>query len=158
MRRAANAAFPTDTFDLVLSHEVLEHVQDDRQAIAEIVRTLRRVGLVLFCPTVATPFETHRRLLARALSFWQRSPGELPAAPLARPLAPHVRVTPRRPGKVIRRFACQMGPARVIFGAYDTSSSAFPAGRWLRAMLQGIEKTPLQGLGLSHFWVVEKTN
>ena len=30
------------TFDVVLSHEVIEHVTDDRQAMAEAVRVLRR--------------------------------------------------------------------------------------------------------------------
>jgi SAM-dependent methyltransferase len=52
--------FPGDYFDLVLSHEVLEHVQDDRQAIAEMVRVLAPGGrLVLFCPNRGYPFETH---------------------------------------------------------------------------------------------------
>jgi SAM-dependent methyltransferase len=34
--------FPEGVFDLVLSHEVLEHVRDDQAALAEIVRILRR--------------------------------------------------------------------------------------------------------------------
>jgi len=43
--------FPDSFFDLTLSHEVLEHVQDDRLTIREIVRTLKPGGrLVLFCP------------------------------------------------------------------------------------------------------------
>ncbi len=46
---------------------------------------------------------------------------------------------------------------RVIFGAYDNLIARFgPAGRVLRAVLQRLERTPLQGLGLSHFWVLEK--
>src|SRR5215207_6468509 len=32
---------PSETFDLVLSHEVLEHVQDDRAAVCEMIRALR---------------------------------------------------------------------------------------------------------------------
>jgi len=31
---------PALTFDLILSHEVIEHVQDDRAAICEMVRVL----------------------------------------------------------------------------------------------------------------------
>jgi hypothetical protein len=45
----------------------------------------------------------------------------------------------------------------VIFGGYDNIISRFPRlGRWIRSVLYLIEKTPLQGLGLSHYWVVEK--
>jgi len=52
--------FPADSFDLVLSHEVLEHVQDDRRAVEEIARTLKPRGrLVLFVPNRGYPFETH---------------------------------------------------------------------------------------------------
>src|SRR5690242_17753629 len=41
-RHILNAAgesvpLPSSTFDLILSHEVLEHVQDDRQAICEMI-------------------------------------------------------------------------------------------------------------------------
>src|SRR5678809_518322 len=32
---------PSSTFDLILSHEVIEHVQDDRAAIREMIRALR---------------------------------------------------------------------------------------------------------------------
>src|SRR5436190_16934751 len=31
---------PSSTFDLILSHEVLEHVRDDRAALCEIIRVL----------------------------------------------------------------------------------------------------------------------
>jgi hypothetical protein len=45
----------------------------------------------------------------------------------------------------------------VIFGAYDNIIVRFGAfGKFLRALLQFLEKTPLRALGLSHFWVVEK--
>ncbi len=37
--------YPDNFFDLVLSHEVLEHVADDRRAVAEMVRVLRPGGL-----------------------------------------------------------------------------------------------------------------
>ena len=52
--------FPDNSFDLILSHEVLEHVEDDQAAINEIVRTLKPGGrMVLFCPNRGYPFETH---------------------------------------------------------------------------------------------------
>jgi hypothetical protein len=46
----------------------------------------------------------------------------------------------------------------VIFGAYDNIIARFGVlGEFLRAVLQFLEATPLKGLGLSHFWVIEKT-
>jgi hypothetical protein len=45
----------------------------------------------------------------------------------------------------------------VIFGAYDNIIARFGvSGKFLRAVLQFLEKTPLKILGISHFWVVEK--
>jgi hypothetical protein len=45
----------------------------------------------------------------------------------------------------------------VIFGAYDNIIARFGVfGKFLRGVLQFLEATPLKGLGLSHFWVVEK--
>ncbi len=64
-QRIMNAAceslpLPSSTFDLILSHEVIEHVQDDRLAICEMVRALKPGGrIVLFCPNRGYPFETH---------------------------------------------------------------------------------------------------
>jgi hypothetical protein len=47
---------------------------------------------------------------------------------------------------------------RIIFGAYDNIIARNPAlGKFLRAILQGLERTPLQWFGLSHYWVVERT-
>ncbi|MCF6277846.1 MAG: class I SAM-dependent methyltransferase, partial [Anaerolineales bacterium] len=49
--------FPDHSFDLILSHEVIEHVQDDREAVREMLRTLRPGGrLTLFCPNRGYPF------------------------------------------------------------------------------------------------------
>ena len=57
---AERLPFHEGSFDLVLSHEVLEHVQDDRAAVREIIRVLRPGGrLVLFTPNRWYPFETH---------------------------------------------------------------------------------------------------
>jgi hypothetical protein len=48
---------------------------------------------------------------------------------------------------------------RTIFGAYDNIIERHPTlGKLLRSVLQFLEKTPLQRLGLSHFWVIEKIN
>ena len=151
--------FPTDHFDLVLSHEVIEHVRNDRDAIAEIVRVLRPGGrLALFCPNRGYPFETHGIYWRGSYHF-----GNIPLVnylprSLRDRLAPHVRVYSRRDLEALfAGLPVRLVSRTVIFGAYDNIIARRPAlGRRLRALLQFLEKTPLRGLGLSHFWVVEK--
>lgn len=151
--------FATDTFDLVLSHEVIEHVQDDCLAVREIVRVLKPGGrLALFCPNRGYPFETHG-------IYWQGRYhfGNMPLVNwLPRRwrnrLAPHVRVYTRRDLEALfAGLPVRYVERTVIFGAYDNIIARWPAvGRGLRAVLQTLERTPLRGLGISHFWVVEK--
>jgi SAM-dependent methyltransferase len=151
--------FPEGYFDLVLSHEVLEHVQDDQQAIREIVRCLRPGGrLVLFVPNRGYPFETHGIFWRGKYHF-----GNIPLVNwLPRKwrdrLAPHVRVYSRRDlEKLFTGLPVSVVSRTVIFGAYDNIIARAPAlGNALRTLLQWLEKTPLRGLGLSQFWVVEK--
>jgi SAM-dependent methyltransferase len=151
--------FPESIFDLILSHEVLEHVADDHGAIREIVRTLRPDGrLLLFVPNRGYPFETHGIYWRGRYRF-----GNIPLVNylprrLRDRLAPHVRVYSR--GDLERLFAglpVRIVHRTVIFGAYDNIIARWPrAGRALRAILQALERTPLRVFGLSHFWVVEK--
>ncbi len=154
-----NLPFPPDTFDLILSHEVLEHVQDDQQAVNEIVRTLKPGGrLVLFVPNRGYPFETHGIYWRGKYHF-----GNIPLVNylprrLRDRLAPHVRVYSA--GDLQRLFAnlpvC-MVQKTIIFGAYDNIISRRPIlGRTLRTILQAMELTPLRILGLSHVWIIEK--
>jgi SAM-dependent methyltransferase len=157
--RAERLPYAAAAFDLVLSHEVLEHVPDDRGAVQEILRVLRPGGrLVLFAPNRGYPFETHGVYWRGTYHF-----GNIPLInylpdPLRRRLAPHVRAYTRR--GLERLFAdlpARVVSQRVVFGAYDNIIARWPRlGRLLRRLLQSLERSPLQGLGLSHFWVVEK--
>jgi len=150
---------PSDHFDLVLSHEVLEHVVDDRESAKEIVRVLRPGGrLVLFVPNRGYPFETHGIYWKGRYSFGNKLfVNYLPRAWRDR-LAPHVSVYTRRDlTRLFEGLPVQVVMRTTIFGAYDNIIARMPAaGKILRAVLQVLEKTPLQVLGLSHFWVVEK--
>jgi SAM-dependent methyltransferase len=151
--------FPANTFDLVLSHEVIEHVQNDQLAINEIVRVLKPGGrLVLFVPNRWYPFETHGMYWKGSYHF-----GNIPLInylprKLRDTLAPHVNVY--RFQDLEQLFAglpVKYVDRTIIFGAYDNIIARLPAlGKSLRSILQWMEKTPLRGLGLSHFWVVEK--
>jgi SAM-dependent methyltransferase len=150
---------PSGTFDLLLSHEVIEHVQDDRAAICEMLRVLKVGGrIALFCPNRGYPFETHGIYWRGRYKF-----GNIPLVNyLPRrwrdSLAPHVRVYSRRDlEKLFEGLPVRYIERTVIFGAYDNIIARFGAfGKFLRAALQWLEKTPLRALGLSHFWVVEK--
>jgi len=151
--------FPDGIFDLILSHEVLEHVADDAVAVREMVRALRPGGrIALFAPNRGYPFETHGIYWRGRYRF-----GNIPLVNyLPRKwrdrLAPHVRVYSA--GDLERLFSglpVRMVRRTVIFGAYDNIIARWPRiGRLLRLVLQGLEATPLRFLGLSHFWVVER--
>jgi SAM-dependent methyltransferase len=151
--------FPAGTFDLVLSHEVLEHVHDDRRAVEEILRALRPGGrLALFVPNRGYPFETHGVYWRGKYKF-----GNIPLVNyLPRcwrdRLAPHVRVYSKRDlEKLFAGLPVKFLERTFIFGAYDNLIARFgPPGKFLRTVLQWLEKTPLKTLGLSHFWVIEK--
>ena len=151
--------FCEGSFDLVLSHEVIEHVQNDREAVREVVRVLKPGGrLMLFCPNRGYPFETH--------GFYWRGRYHFGNIPLVNylpriwrdRLAPHVRVYSHQDlEKLFAGLPVRFVQRTVIFGAYDNIIARAPlAGKLLRGFLQLLEQTPLKVLGLSHFWVVEK--
>ncbi len=164
--RIMNAAgeylpLPSGTLDLILSHEVIEHVQDDRAAICEMIRVLRPSGrVVIFCPNRGYPFETHG-IYWKGKYYFGNKPfvNYLPRVWRDK-LAPHVRVYSSRDlQKLFNDLPVKFIERAVIFGAYDNLIARFGAfGKLLRGILQFLEKTPLKIFGLSHFWVVEKTN
>ena len=159
--------YPASAFDLILSHEVLEHVQNDSLAVYEMVRVLRspdlasgKTGghLVLFVPNRGYPYETHGIYWRGKYHF-----GNIPLVnwlprKLRDRLAPHVRIYSRR--DLERLFAglpVKLIERKVIFGAYDNLIVHFgTSGLILRGFLQFLECTPFRALGLSHFWVLEK--
>ncbi len=153
--------FPDESFDLILSHEVLEHVQDDAAAAREMARVLRPGGrIVLFVPNRGYPFETHGVFWRGRYHF-----GNIPLVNwLPRrwrdKLAPHVRVyTKGDLEKIFVDLPTCFIARTVIFGAYDNVIARYPRlGQALRNVLQWAEKTPLKTWGLSHFWVIEKRN
>ncbi|MBN2550209.1 MAG: class I SAM-dependent methyltransferase [Anaerolineales bacterium] len=163
-RHVANAAgehlpFPDQTFDAILSHEVLEHVRDDQRTTQEMLRVLRPGGrVILFVPNRGYPFETHG-IYWRGRYHFGNIPlvNYLPRSWRDR-LAPHVRVYAHRDlEKLFAGLPVKFIQRTVLFGAYDNIIARAPRfGRLLRGILQFLERTPLRFLGLSHFWVVEK--
>ncbi|MFH1446150.1 MAG: class I SAM-dependent methyltransferase [Chloroflexota bacterium] len=151
--------FADAVYDLILSNEVLEHVQDDAAAIKEMVRAMKTGGcLVLFCPNRWYPFETH--------GFYWRGKYHFGNIPLINylpgrwrdKLAPHVRVYTRRDlMRLFEGLPVRFIKRRVIFGGYDNIIARWPRfGKFIRGFWQALEHTPLRIFGLSHFWLVEK--
>jgi SAM-dependent methyltransferase len=150
---------PSSTFDLILSHEVIEHVQDDRAAISEMIRVLKPGGrAVIFCPNRGYPFETHGIYWKGKYSFGNKLFVNYLPRSLRDELAPHVRVySSSDMQKLFDGLPVRFIERTIIFGAYDNLIARFgPLGKVLRAILQFLERTPLKILGLSHFWVVER--
>jgi SAM-dependent methyltransferase len=157
---AESLPFEDSFFDVVLSHEVWEHVKDDRAAAREAVRVLRPGGrLVVFVPNRLWFFETHGAYWRGTYHF-----GNIPLVnwlpdALRNRLAPHVRAYT---GRQLRTLFEGL-PARVIvhtqvFPGYDKIVVRRPAvGKILRALTYTAERTPLRILGLSHLLVAEKT-
>jgi len=151
--------FADDVFDLVLSHEVIEHVADDRVSVAEMVRVLRVGGrLVLFCPNRLYPFETHGHYWRGGYHFGNTPFINYLPDRLRNRLAPHVRAYTAQDIRTLFEHL----PARIvhhtqIYPGYDNILARRPAlGRLLRRVTYGLERTPLRAFGLSHFLVVEK--
>lgn len=150
---------PSLTFDLILSHEVIEHVQSDRSAIAEMIRVLKVGGrAVIFCPNRWYPFETHGIFWNNKYYFGNKLFINYLPRFLRDKLALHVNVyTKKDLAKLFKGLPIKFIERTIIFGAYDNIISRFGAfGKLLRSLLQFLEKTPLKIFGLSHFWVIEK--
>lgn len=147
------------SFDGVLLHEVLEHVDDDAAAVREAWRVLRPGGrMVIFVPNRYYPFETHG-VFWRGAYHYGNVPlvNYLPDVWRDR-LCPHVRAYT---GRELRRLFAGL-PGRLvvhrrIFAGYDNVVARAPAlGRALRRVSYALERTPLEVLGLSHLVVFER--
>ena len=151
--------YPDAYFDLVLSHEVLEHVQDDGLAAAELVRVLRPGGRgVIFVPNRLYPFETHGHYWRGEYHFGNTPLINYLPDPLRNQLVPHVRAY--TVGDLSDLFAGQ--PVRIIdftqvYPGYDNIVYRKPTlGKLLRRITYTLEQTPLTRFGISHLLVVER--
>ncbi len=151
--------FADNTFDLILSHEVLEHVNDDKLSAAEIARVLKPKGrAVIFVPNRYAPFETHGHYW-RGKYYFGNTPliNYLPDF-LRNRLAPHVRAyTPNGLRSLFIGTPVRIIHHTQVFPGWDKVVQRKPAlGRVLRTVTYAMERSPLKILGLSHLLVVEK--
>jgi SAM-dependent methyltransferase len=151
--------FPDDTFDVVFSHEVLEHVADDRACAAEMARVTRPGGrIVVFVPNRLYPFETHGVFWRGRYHFGNAPLVNWLPTPLRDRLAPHVRAyTARGLRRLFDGLPVRIVHRTVIFPGYDNVVAHAPAlGRALRAFTYALERTPFRVFGLSHLLVAER--
>jgi SAM-dependent methyltransferase len=151
--------FEANSFDVVFSHEVIEHVRDDGQAAAEMVRVATPGGqIVIFCPNRWYPFETHGHYWKGKYHFGNTPLINYLPDPLRDRLAPHVRAySGRRLRALFARLPVRIIQHTQIYPGYDNIVGRWPQlGRWLRRLTYLLERTPLRALGLSHLLVLEK--
>ncbi len=136
---------PMGASDLTFSHEVLEHVADDRATLTEMVRVTRPGGrIALFVPNRLYPFETHGFFWRGRYRF-----GNIPLVnylpnPMRNRLVPHVRAyTTGMLRRLLQGLPVRVVFRTVIFPGYDRLARRRPAlARLLQAITYALERTP----------------
>lgn len=151
--------YPNNAFDLVLSHEVIEHVADDRAYAIEMWRVTRPGGrIVVFCPNRLYPFETHGHYWRGDYHFGNTPLINWLPNPLRNRLAPHVRAyTKAGLEQLFEGLPLRILEHTAIYPGYDNIVYRRPElGDTLRRVTYTLEQTPLRWFGLSHLLVIEK--
>lgn len=151
--------YPAGCFDLILSHEVLEHVQDDALSVTEMVRVLKKGGrAIIFCPNRFYLFETHGHYWRGQYHFGNTPLINYLPDRFRNKLAPHVRAfTPMGLRRLVAGLPIRIITHTQIYPGFDNIVARRPAlGAILRRVTYTLEQTPLRIFGLSHLLVVEK--
>ena len=155
--RCETLPYPDQHFDVVFSHEVLEHVDDDARAMREMARVVAPDGyIVLFVPNRWFPFETHGcwwrgRYYFGNIPFVNYLPRQYRDV-----LAPHVRAYDRcHLRKLWSDLPLRAAIWQTVPPALDALGRALP---WLptgfpEGMMR-LSRSPVELLGLSHFVVL----
>lgn len=157
---AEELPFDDATFDVILLNEVIEHVDDDRRAIAEAYRVLAPGGhIVIYAPNRLYPFETHGFFFAGRYF----GPCNLPIIANWVPdvvrgyFAPHVRIyTQAGIRQLFEHLDVEFVVQSHIYPGFDNWAGRGWWGRLLRDTLHAIESSPLRVFGISHFVVARK--
>lgn len=153
---AEHLPFPSASFDVVFSNEVIEHVQDDRQAVAEAVRVTKDGGhVVIYAPNRLYPFETHGAYFGKRFVFKLIPLINYLPDPLRNRFAPHVRAyTSRGIRRLFDGLPAEIVVHSYVYPGFDNIVGRRPVfGRVLRGVFYLLEHTPLRVFGLSHFLV-----
>ncbi len=151
--------FASNTFDVVLLHEVIEHVTDDLETLREVARVLNSGGrAAVFCPNRLYPFETHGVFLGKRYVF-----GNVPLVnwlpdALRDRLVPHARAyTHADLQRLYGKAGLRPELHTYVFPGFDhVEARRRLLGKALRVALYPLERTPLRIFGLSHFVLLAK--
>ena len=156
---AEHLPFDEGTFDVVLLHEVIEHVEDDRMAIREAYRCLRPGGhMIIYAPNRLYPFETHGFYLFGRYFFRLCPVVNWLPNPLRDVSCPHVRIyTARRIRSLFDGLQVEFTAFTLIFPGLDNVAQRYRAfGKLIHWVRDVAEATPLRCFGISHFVVARK--
>lgn len=151
--------FASDAFDTVVSHEVLEHVADDRLSLREMLRVTKPGGrILLFIPNRWYPFETHGHYWRGQYRFGNTPLINYLPSPWRDRLAPHVRAyTVSDIHRLLPDAGIDVRHHSRIYGGYDNIIARLGAPAvFMRDLLYRCEGTALDTWALSHFLALEK--
>jgi SAM-dependent methyltransferase len=156
---AEHLPFADESFDVILLHEVIEHVESDRETIREAYRCLRPGGeIVIFAPNRMYPFETHGFYLGKRFIFRLCPVVNYTPDFIRNRFCHHVRIYTRRgikrlfDGLNVDFTACSH-----IYPGFDNITSRHRMlGRTLQGIADVAERTALRSFGISHFIVARK--
>lgn len=158
---AEKLPFADNSFDVVFSHEVIEHVVNDADAVQEMIRVCKPEGkVIIFTPNRAWPFEQHGMFVAGKY-VW----GNIPLLPwmpgfIYSRLAPHVRnYWPWQLTKLWTNQPVKVSKHVGVFPGFDGLERRLGGlGRFIRRVVHALERTPLHRFGISHFVILTKTS
>lgn len=151
--------FADASFDVVLSHEVIEHVRDDRRSLEEMLRVAKPGGrILLFCPNRWHPFETHGHYWKGKYRFGNTPLINYLPKPWRDRLAPHVRAyTAAELRRLLDFDGAEILHHSRIYGGYDNIIRRLGAPAIIaRDTLYRLEGSRLDTWALSHFVVIQK--
>jgi SAM-dependent methyltransferase len=150
---ATKLDYPDNTFDLVTSIEVLEHVDELDQALREIRRVLKPGGRFAFTtPNRWFPFETHGFIYRGRRYPPARAPLLTWIGPLHRRLADARTFTAVELRRRLTAAGLRTRSIDYIMPPFDRSS----VGRRLRPITDLAERTPLRWFGMALVVTAEK--
>jgi SAM-dependent methyltransferase len=153
--------YPQDYFDIVLLHEVIEHVEDDRRAVGEALRCTRPGGhVVILAPNRLYPLETH------GINWRGRHrEGNIPLinyfpSSIRNKLCPYARAyTTKELQDIASDSRADTLVHTQIYAGYDNIVEQHPrVGNILRRVSYALEESPLKVFGLSHFMILRKVH
>lgn len=155
---AEKLPFNDNYFDVILLHEVIEHVDDDQKTIEECLRVLKPDSyLVIFCPNRLYPFETHGVYFRGNYHFGNKF--LVPYLPyIYHKLTPHVRNYFKKDLlKLFNNSNVEIIKNTYVFPGVDSFTARHKIiGPAIKNIIKLFENTPLKIFGISHYLIVKK--